>query len=53
MFNLGFTQNLQTIKLNMPLVGPIAFDIETFLMEYKDIFTWNYTDLKEIPPQIV
>ncbi len=32
---------------------PIASNIETLLWEYKDIFAWNYIDLKGIPPWIV
>jgi hypothetical protein len=41
------------IKLNVALVEPIAIDKESLFREYKDIFAWNYTDLKGIPPQIV
>jgi hypothetical protein len=45
-------ENLQTIKLNVTLVKPFATYTEALLQEYKEIFTWNYTDLKGIPPQI-
>jgi len=38
------------IKLNTTLAKPIAIDTETLFKEYKDIFAWNYTDLKGIPP---
>jgi hypothetical protein len=41
-----------TIKLNVALVGPITSNIETLFREYKDIFAWNYIDLKGIPPGI-
>jgi hypothetical protein len=34
MFNLGSTENLQTIKLNVTLVGLVAFDIETLFKEF-------------------
>jgi hypothetical protein len=31
---------------------PIVTNIKALLREYKDIFTWNYIDLKGIPPHI-
>jgi hypothetical protein len=34
------------------LARPIIINTETFLKEYKDIFAWNYTNLKGVPPQI-
>jgi hypothetical protein len=41
------------IKLNVALAEPIAIDRESLFREYKDIFAWNYTNLKGIPPWIV
>ncbi len=35
------------------LVRPIVIDTETLFKEYKDIFAWNYIDLKGVPPQII
>jgi hypothetical protein len=32
------------------LAGPIAIDTKALLKGYKNIFAWNYTDLKKIPP---
>jgi hypothetical protein len=53
LLNLGTTQNPQIIKLNATLVELVATDTKTLFREYKDIFAWNYIDLKGIPPQIV
>jgi hypothetical protein len=32
---------------------PIATNTKELPLQYKDIFTWNGTNLKGIPPQIV
>jgi hypothetical protein len=34
------------------LARPIAIDTETLVREYKDIFAWNYINLKVIPSRI-
>ncbi len=47
--NLETTHNPQTIKLNATLDKLVATSIETLLQECKDIFAWNYTNLKGIP----
>jgi hypothetical protein len=39
-----------TVKLNVTLARPIAINIEILFKEYKDIFAWNYINLKGIPP---
>jgi hypothetical protein len=38
------------IKLNTTLAKLVAIDTETLFKEYKDIFAWNYIDLKGISP---
>ncbi len=38
------------IKLNATLAKLIATYIKALLQEYKEIFVWNYTDLKGIIP---
>ncbi len=35
------------------MARPIAINIEILFKEYKDIFAWNYINLKGIPPWIV
>jgi hypothetical protein len=35
--------------LDVTLVEPIATNNEALLWEYKEIFAWNYIDLKGIP----
>jgi hypothetical protein len=40
------------VKLNATLNKLVVISIEALLCEYNDIFAWNYTDLKGIPPHI-
>jgi hypothetical protein len=46
----GIVNNLQTIKFNATLDESIATSVKAIFCEYKDIFAWNYINLKEIPP---
>jgi hypothetical protein len=41
------------VKLNVTFVKFVATNTEALLQEYKDIFAWNYINLKRIPPQII
>ncbi len=50
LFNLGMIENLHMVKLNATLAKPIAINTKTLLKECKDIFAWNYIDLKGISP---
>jgi hypothetical protein len=50
---LGTTDNPQKIKPNATLDESVIKNIKAMLREYKDIFAWNYTDLKGIPSCIV
>ncbi len=52
LFNLGTIENPHMGKLNVTLVE-LATNTKTLFRKYKDIFAWNYIDLKTIPPQIV
>jgi hypothetical protein len=38
------------VKLNATLVELVATNTKALLWEYKDIFAWNYSNLKRIPP---
>ncbi len=49
---MGTTNNLKTVKLNATLDGSITTSTKALLQAYKDIFAWNYTNLKGIPPRI-
>jgi hypothetical protein len=40
------------VKLNATLAKLVATNIKALRREYKEIFAWNYTDLKRIPPRI-
>jgi hypothetical protein len=40
------------VKLNA-FAKPVATNIETLLQKYKNVFAWNYINLKRIPPRIV
>jgi hypothetical protein len=40
------------VKLNATLDEQVVTNTKTLLREYKDIFAWNYIDLKGIPPSI-
>ncbi len=48
----GIANNPRTIKFNAKLDESIATSIKAIFHEYKDIFAWNYTILKGIPPNI-
>ncbi len=52
-FTLGTTNNFQTVKLIVTLDEPVATSIKSLLQEYKDIFAWNYTNIKGTLPCIV
>jgi hypothetical protein len=45
-------ENPQTIKLNVQLTKENMNSMKKLLMEYKDMFTWTYKDLKGIPPKL-
>jgi hypothetical protein len=47
---LGTTKNPQLVKLNTTLDEQDTINIEAIFLKYKDIFAWNYIDLKGIPP---
>ncbi len=51
-FNLGTINNPQKIKPKAMLDESITKNIKAMLQEYKDIFAWNYIDLKGIPSRI-
>jgi hypothetical protein len=41
------------VKLNATLDKHVVTNTKTLFQKYKDIFGWNYTDLKGIPPIII
>jgi hypothetical protein len=41
------------VELNVTLAELVATNTESLIRKYKDIFAWNYIDLKRIPPRIV
>jgi hypothetical protein len=50
---LGTKENLQPMKINVHLELLIIVQMVKLLKEYKDIFSWSYKDLKNIPLEIV
>jgi hypothetical protein len=45
-------ENLQTIKVNVQLIEENMNSMKKLLLEYKDMFTWTYKDLKGVPPKL-
>jgi hypothetical protein len=41
------------MKINVDLEPIIIVQMVKLLKEYKDVFSWSYKDLKNIPPEIV
>ena len=52
LLNLGTDDAPQCIKVNSTLPIPIATQANALFTEYKDVFTWNYKDLRGILEQI-
>jgi hypothetical protein len=49
---LGTKNNPQTIQVNARLAQENMNLLKELLMEYKDVFSWTYKDLKGIPPKL-
>jgi hypothetical protein len=49
---MGTTTEPQLVKLNIDLDLSIVAAVESLFKEYKDVFTWSYTDFKGMPPHI-
>jgi hypothetical protein len=45
-------ENPQTIKVNVQLIKENMNSVKKLLLEYKDMFTWTYKDLKGIPANL-
>jgi hypothetical protein len=45
-------ENPQTIKVNAQSTKENMNSMKKLLLEYKDMFTWTYKDLKGIPPKL-
>ena len=52
LLNLGTEDAPQCIKVNSTLPIPIATQANALFSEYKDVFAWNYKDLRGIPERI-
>jgi hypothetical protein len=50
---LGTIENPQTVKLNATLDEPTTTNIKSLLQEYYKKITWNYINLRVIPPIII
>lgn len=53
--NMGTIKDPKYFKLNVDLKGTIATTAKGLLQEFKDVFAWNYKELKgfPFPPHIV
>jgi hypothetical protein len=40
------------VKINAKLKTCKVLEMEQFLKEFKDVFTWTYKDLNGIPPEL-
>lgn len=49
---MGTIKDPKYLKLNIDLEGTTT-TIEDLLQEFIDVFTWNYKELRGIPPHIV
>jgi hypothetical protein len=50
--NLGIKANPQYIKVNSQLTKEKTNELQMLLKEFKDVFTWIYKDLKNIPLEL-
>jgi hypothetical protein len=50
---MGIIEDPKYLKLNTELEGTIVIVMEGLLWEFKDVFAWNYKELKGIPPRII
>jgi hypothetical protein len=50
---MGTIKDPKCFKLNIDLEGTTTTTIKDLLQEFIDVFTWNYKELKGIPPHIV
>jgi hypothetical protein len=50
--NLGYEKNLQRVKISVDLKPIVNYELIDLSKEFKDIFSWTYKDLKNIPPDI-
>jgi hypothetical protein len=51
--NLGIDAEPQMVKINVELETGKVLEVKQLLKEFKDVFAWTYTDLKEIPPKLI
>jgi hypothetical protein len=49
----GTIKDPKYLKLNIDIEGTTTTTIEDLLQEFIDVFTWNYKQLRGIPPHIV
>jgi hypothetical protein len=50
--NLGTNAKPQLVKINAHMEINKVLEVEQFLKEFKDVFTWTYKDLKGTPPKL-
>ena len=50
--NLGTTEDPKMVRIGKELDPAYEEQLIEILMDYKDVFTWTYEDMKGIPPHI-
>jgi hypothetical protein len=50
--NLGSKKELKEVLINAILPSIFQAQFKEVLMEYKDVFTWSYKELKGIPREV-
>lgn len=46
--NLGTLENPKIVKISVHVEGQFKIDLNQLLMEFKDIFAWQYTHMKGV-----
>ena len=50
--NLGSEDDPKMVRISIHVQGQFKEDLKTLLMEYKDVFAWDYADMKGIDPNL-
>ena len=48
--NLGTEEDPKVVKISVHVEGEFKAELKELLMQYKDIFAWDYSDMKGIDP---
>ena len=50
--NLGSEDDPKMVRVSIHVQGQFREDLKALLMEYKDVFAWDYADMKGIDPNL-